>query len=75
MKRKCEWCGTTFKIKYKKDRKVWKVVEKIRYAHLNICQNPAIHYFCSSQCKLNWIFANLNRKNKEVIVSALKGGL
>ena len=29
---------------------------KTRKIHVNIRQNPKTHYFCSKECKINWIF-------------------
>ena len=28
------------------------------YHHINICQDPIKRFFCSRQCKLDWIFNN-----------------
>lgn len=33
--------------------------------HVNICQNPTRHHFCSDKCKRSWIFG-LNQINKKI---------
>ena len=44
----CEFCGKDIVgSKWNKE-----------YHHINICQNPIKRFFCSRQCKLNWIFQN-----------------
>jgi hypothetical protein len=50
----CDYCGV-----YIKTRKI----------HVNICQNPKTHHFCSDECKINWIFAPLEKEN---IVGGIK---
>lgn len=43
---KCEFCGKNIVgSKWNKE-----------YHHINICQDPKKRFFCSRQCKLNWIF-------------------
>ena len=45
---KCEFCGkSTRGTKWNKE-----------YHHINIAQKPEKRFFCSRQCKLNWIFKN-----------------
>ncbi|MFW9865294.1 MAG: hypothetical protein ACFFEN_04275 [Candidatus Thorarchaeota archaeon] len=42
----CEYCGKTIVgTKWNKE-----------HNHINICQEPAKRFFCSRQCKINWIF-------------------
>ena len=44
----CESCGKRIKgTKWNKE-----------YHHINICQEPVKRYFCSRQCKLQWVFEN-----------------
>lgn len=44
----CEFCGKSIVgSKWNKE-----------YHHINICQEPIKRFFCSRQCKLNWIFKN-----------------
>jgi len=45
----CDYCGD-----YVKTRKT----------HVNICQNPSHHRFCSDKCKISWIFG-LNEINEK----------
>lgn len=47
----CDYCGAYIKIRYTSN-----------FIHVNICQNPKTHYFCSKECKINWIFAPLEKK-------------
>lgn len=42
----CDYCGVYIKIRTTNN-----------FNHINICQNPKNHYFCSKECKINWIFA------------------
>ncbi|MFX1366733.1 MAG: hypothetical protein ACFFCE_19730 [Promethearchaeota archaeon] len=45
---KCEFCGKSIVgSKWNKE-----------YHHINICQEKKKRFFCSRQCKLNWIFTN-----------------
>ena len=46
----CDYCGA-----YVKTRKT----------HINICQNPPHHHFCSKECKISWIFG-LNEINEKI---------
>ena len=48
----CAYCGAYIKIRYTSN-----------FIHINIGQNPAHHYFCSKECKINWIFAPLEKEN------------
>ena len=48
----CAYCGAYIKIRHTSN-----------FIHVNICQNPRKHYFCSKECKINWIFAPLEKKN------------
>jgi len=42
----CEFCAKSIgSTKWKK-----------RHQHINVGQDPEKRYFCSQQCKLNWIF-------------------
>jgi ribosome-binding protein aMBF1 (putative translation factor) len=42
----CEYCGKNIKgSKWNKE-----------HHHINICQDPIKRFFCSRQCKINWIF-------------------
>ena len=44
----CEFCGKSTKItRWNKN-----------FHHINIAQKPEKRFFCSRQCKLNWIFKN-----------------
>ena len=43
---KCESCGKIIK------NNKWNK----QHHHINICQDPTKRFFCSHQCKLNWIF-------------------
>ncbi|MFW9929168.1 MAG: hypothetical protein ACFFD1_07240 [Candidatus Thorarchaeota archaeon] len=45
---KCEFCGKRVA------RNTWNK----KYRLINVCQQPPKRYFCSSQCKLKWIFNN-----------------
>jgi len=47
----CAYCGDYIKIRYTSN-----------FIHVNIDQNPAHHYFCSKECKINWISALLEKK-------------
>lgn len=49
----CDYCGVYIKIRYKSN-----------FIHVNIHQNPKNHYFCSKECKINWIFAPLEKNVK-----------
>ena len=49
----CAYCGAYIKIRHTSN-----------FIHINICQNPARHHFCSRECKINWIFG-LNEINKK----------
>ena len=51
----CKHCGTNIKRRYTSN-----------FIHVNICQNPARHYFCSKECKINWIFG-LNEKTSQEV--------
>jgi YHS domain-containing protein len=51
----CDYCGAYIKIRTTNN-----------FIHINIRQNPKTHYFCSKECKINWIFAPLEDKVKEV---------
>jgi hypothetical protein len=42
----CEFCGKRIV------RNRWNK----KYQLINVCQQPKRRFFCSSQCKLNWIF-------------------
>ena len=53
----CDYCKAYIKIRYTSN-----------FIHVNICQNPKNHYFCSKECKTNWIFAPLERKVKTLEV-------
>lgn len=45
----CEFCGKNIVgSKWNKE-----------YHHINICQDPKKRFFCSRQCKLNWIFKKM----------------
>ncbi|MFX1480231.1 MAG: hypothetical protein ACFFCI_19130 [Promethearchaeota archaeon] len=42
----CEYCGKNIiGSKWNKE-----------HHHINICQEPIKRFFCSRQCKINWIF-------------------
>lgn len=44
----CEFCGKNIVgNKWNKE-----------YHHINICQEPIKRFFCSHECKLNWVFKN-----------------
>jgi hypothetical protein len=49
----CEFCGKNIV------RNTWNK----KYRLINICQQPTKRFFCSSQCKLNWIF----KMEKEIV--------
>ena len=49
----CEFCG----------KKIVRSTWNKKYYLINICQQPTKRFFCSSQCKLNWIF----KLNKELL--------
>ena len=53
----CDYCGGYIKIRYTSN-----------FSHVNICQNPKNHYFCSKECKINWISTLLERKVKPLEV-------
>lgn len=42
----CEFCG----------KKIVRGTWNKRYRLINVCQQPSKRFFCSNQCKLNWIF-------------------
>jgi hypothetical protein len=48
----CDYCGAYIKIRYTSN-----------FIHINICQNPKYHHFCSKECKISWIFAPVEKKN------------
>ena len=50
-KRLCKQCGANLKFRTNRNT-----------TYINICQNPAHHYFCSKECKIAWIYALLNKK-------------
>jgi hypothetical protein len=41
----CDYCDAYIKIRTTNN-----------FIHINIRQNPKTHYFCSKECKINWIF-------------------
>ncbi len=49
----CAYCGAYIKIRHTSN-----------FIHVNICQNPTHHHFCSKECKINWIFG-LNEKTSQ----------
>jgi len=49
-KRLCEYCGSNIRRR---------VANEI--LHINIGQNPTHHYFCSKECKTEWIYASQMR--------------
>ena len=51
----CAYCGAYIKIRHTSN-----------FVHVNICQNPARYYFCSKECKINWIFG-LNEKTSQEV--------
>jgi hypothetical protein len=42
----CEFCG----------KKIVRGTWNKKYRLINVCQQPPKRFFCSDQCKLNWIF-------------------
>lgn len=52
---RCEFCGK-FLTRYAPN-----------VTHVNITQNPQTHYFCSYECKLNWVFLFQKIVNSEEI--------
>ena len=51
----CDYCGDYIKIRYTSN-----------FIHINICQNPKYHHFCSKECKISWIFGLNEKRSQEV---------
>ncbi len=61
LKKNCELCGKPLKLYQRNYDRPYKFV------FINITQEPAEHYFCSKNCKIEWIF----NPNKHQIIDII----
>ena len=68
----CGYCGKEISMRRTEEAQETKKWSRRSIVHINICQDPSRIYFCSQQCKLNWIFKSpdekLNKDNNDNLI-------